>query len=91
MFATRWKSIGHLFDEGILVCIFFGRTPEVLKLRPFHSLEVHFNWLLTPDDHSPLVGKALAIFSIVSGCTLFLSPKSLLPALYFEKMCEGRC
>ncbi|TYK21038.1 uncharacterized protein E5676_scaffold778G00420 [Cucumis melo var. makuwa] len=64
VFATRWKSIGHLFDEGILVCIFFGQTPEVLKLSSFHSLEVHFNLLLTPNDHSPLVGKALAIFSI---------------------------
>uniref|UniRef100_A0A9I9CKM5 Uncharacterized protein n=1 Tax=Cucumis melo TaxID=3656 RepID=A0A9I9CKM5_CUCME len=33
-----------------------GRAPEVLELSPFPSLQVHFRWFLTPDEHSPLVG-----------------------------------
>ena len=52
---------------------------------------MHFQWFLTPDERSPLVRRALAIFSIVSGCTLVFCPTSSLRDLHFVWMCEGQC
>ncbi|KAA0032047.1 hypothetical protein E6C27_scaffold134G001510 [Cucumis melo var. makuwa] len=54
---------GSLFTPGrenlvwrILALVFFGQTMEVLELSPFPSLEVHFQWFLTQNECSPLVG-----------------------------------
>uniref|UniRef100_A0A9I9EAU1 Uncharacterized protein n=1 Tax=Cucumis melo TaxID=3656 RepID=A0A9I9EAU1_CUCME len=80
-----WKSISW----GILIPI--SRT----SIR--HSLEEHwpsfpsFRCFLTSNEHSPLVGRALAISLIVSGCILVLPPTNLLPDLYFGKICKRRC
>uniref|UniRef100_A0A9I9EEC3 Uncharacterized protein n=1 Tax=Cucumis melo TaxID=3656 RepID=A0A9I9EEC3_CUCME len=41
---------------GILARVFLGRAPEVLELIPFPSLQVHFQWFLTPDERLPLIG-----------------------------------
>uniref|UniRef100_A0A9I9E3T6 Uncharacterized protein n=1 Tax=Cucumis melo TaxID=3656 RepID=A0A9I9E3T6_CUCME len=40
----------------ILARVFLGRALEVLELSPFPSLQVHFQWFLTPDKRAPLVG-----------------------------------
>ena len=77
--------------QGILIHIFLGRTLEVLELSLFPLLEVHFQWFLTLDKRLPLIGRVLAILSIVSGCTLVLPSTSSLPNLYFGKMNKGRC
>ena len=42
--------------QGILIHVFLGRALEVLELSPFPSLQVHFQWFLTPDERSTLDG-----------------------------------
>ncbi|KAA0062407.1 uncharacterized protein E5676_scaffold313G001830 [Cucumis melo var. makuwa] len=53
------RSVGQkeqgLVTRGILARIFLGRTLKVLELSPFPSLQVHFQWFLTPDERSPFV------------------------------------
>ena len=71
---------------GILVRIFLGRILEVLKLNLFSSLLVHFQWFLTLDEHSPLVG-SIVIFKTILGRALVRPPTSSLPDLYLGKMC----
>ena len=57
---------------------------------PSMNAKMHFKIFLSPNEHSPLVARALLILFIVAGCTLVLPPTSSLPNLYFEKMGEGR-
>ncbi|KAA0048001.1 putative clathrin assembly protein [Cucumis melo var. makuwa] len=52
---------------------------------------MYSQWFLTLDERSTLVGRAMAIFSIVAGCTLVLPPTNSLSDLYFGKTGEGRC
>ncbi|TYJ98799.1 gag/pol protein [Cucumis melo var. makuwa] len=63
--------------------------PKSSEYESQSSNEMHFKWFLTPDERSPLVRGALAIFTIVPGCTLVLPPTSSLFDLYFGKTYEG--
>ncbi|KAA0062674.1 uncharacterized protein E6C27_scaffold79G001940 [Cucumis melo var. makuwa] len=74
--------------RGILAPVFLGRAPKVLELSPFPSLQVHFQWFLTPDERSLLVG-SIGHLLIVLGRAIVLPLTSSLPDLYLRKTCQG--